>query len=132
MTVRTTCDTYDPYAIIKARYLINLLSRSVPLQQASNILRDNMACEVIKIGSLVRKKDRFVRRRQRLLGPNGTTIQALKLLTDSYILVQGNSVSIIGLDKNLKILRRIVEDCFKNIHPICHIKTLMIKRELFK
>ena len=132
MTVKTTKDTWDPYIIMKARDLIKLLSRSVPYQQALHVLEDGVECDVIKIRGIVNNRDRFIKRRQRLIGPKGMTLKALELLTDCYILVQGSTVCTMGNYKQLKIVRRIIIDCMKNIHPIYHIKELMIKRELMK
>lgn len=80
MSVRTTRKTYDPYIILKARDMIKLLARGVAMGQAAKILDDAVACDIIKIGNIVRNKERFVKRRQRIIGPDGSTLKVSLIL----------------------------------------------------
>eukprot|EP01053_Blabericola_migrator_P004289 Blabericola_migrator_1__4288@NODE_2316_length_2947_cov_117_596528_g1452_i0_p2_GENE_NODE_2316_length_2947_cov_117_596528_g1452_i0NODE_2316_length_2947_cov_117_596528_g1452_i0_p2_ORF_typecomplete_len237_score49_91KH_8/PF17903_1/4_7e31KH_1/PF00013_29/8_3e03KH_1/PF00013_29/0_012_NODE_2316_length_2947_cov_117_596528_g1452_i064774 len=132
MTVATTNKTRDPFKILKGRDMLKLISRSVPLHQAKRVLETDVCCEVIRIGGMVRDKERFARRRQRLVGPAGSTLKVIELLTDTYVCISGQTVSVIGSWKGIKQVRKIVLDCMNNIHPIYQLKTLMVKEELQK
>jgi hypothetical protein len=73
-------------------------------------MQDDMQCDIIKIGGIVRNKEKMTKRRQRLIGPDGATLKALELLTECYIMVQGNTVSAMGPWKGLK-QARLMQPC---------------------
>ena len=112
--------------------MVKLLTRNVPLTQSQKVLEDETNCDIIKIGGMVHPKERFMKRRQRLVGPNGSTLKAIEILTNCFVLVQGQTISVMGTIKDIKKVRCIIEDCFKNIYSIYHIKELTIRRELEK
>ncbi|KAI5180892.1 ribosomal RNA assembly protein [Nematocida sp. AWRm80] len=132
LTLSTTTHTRDPYAIIQGRDMLKLVSRGVPLDKAIRVFEEGISSDIIQINQYTRNKTIFVKRRERLIGPNGNTLKSLELLTDTFILPYGNTVSAIGTYNALKEVRRVVIKCMENIHPIYEIKRLMIKRELEK
>ena len=58
------------------------------LQRPVRILEGGLARDIIKVGNIIRNKDRFVKCLQHILEPGGSTLKAIELLTQCYILVQ--------------------------------------------
>lgn len=132
MAVSTTRQTWDPFAVVNARDFIKLLARNVPVAQAARIFEDGMTCDIIRIGVNVKNTKRFVKRRDRLIGPQGQTLKALEILTKCYVLVQGKTVAVMGPHKGCEEVRKVVEGCMRNIHPVYRLKQLLVRRELSK
>lgn len=131
VTTTTTKKTYDPFIIIKGRDVLKLMSRGIALEQAKRVFQDDITTEIIKLSSYC-SREAFINRRQRLIGQDGATLKAIELLSDSYILIQGKTASIIGTYHGIKEATNIIIDCMKNIHPIYNINRLMVKKELEK
>ncbi|KAL3313585.1 hypothetical protein Ciccas_007811 [Cichlidogyrus casuarinus] len=129
MTVRTTPKTYDPFIIIKARDMIKMLARSVPLEKAMTLLENDMFGEIIDIK--LTNKEKFIKRRNRLIGEDGDTLKAIELATGCFVLVQGKTVSAIGDYRGVHTVHGIVSDCmYNNIHPVNSLKRAIIIKKL--
>lgn len=130
MSVATTDRTRDPYVIIKANDLIQLLSKGVPLEQAVLVLEDDIFGEVIPVKMLCSNEKTFERRKNRLDNPK--ILKAVELLTKCKLFISGKVVSIIGNYRGLNEAKAIVIACFENTHPAYEIKKSIIKHKLEK
>ncbi|OIR57548.1 MAG: rRNA processing protein Mis3 [Amphiamblys sp. WSBS2006] len=132
MVVKTTENTEDPCAVLLARDMITLLSRAVPVKEAKKVFDEGVASEIIQIKNLADTKEKFVKRRQRLIGGCQKTIKAIRKLTGCYVKVEGGTVAVVGTFGGIKEVRTIVVGCMKSKHPVDTIKETMIRRELSK
>eukprot|EP00817_Percolomonadidae_sp_ATCC50343_P005768 CAMPEP_0117425908 /NCGR_PEP_ID=MMETSP0758-20121206/6124_1 /TAXON_ID=63605 /ORGANISM="Percolomonas cosmopolitus, Strain AE-1 (ATCC 50343)" /LENGTH=357 /DNA_ID=CAMNT_0005210751 /DNA_START=11 /DNA_END=1080 /DNA_ORIENTATION=- len=131
MTISTTANTYDPYIIIRGRDFCRFVARGVPVDIAKMLFEDDTLYEIIPIRKFIQNQDRFIRRRQRLLGPKGETLRSIEILTKTNLVIMGKTVAIMAkTERAINKATEIIVDCMKNIHPLHHIKHLMIRREL--
>lgn len=130
MRVSTTDKTRDPYIIIKAYEMIQLLGRGVTLENAVKVLEDGMASEILQARMLCSTEKVFERRRLRLFNPK--ILKSIELITKTHVLVSNKTVCIVGEYRGVHEAKNIIVKCFENVHPAFELKKLIIKKKLMK
>lgn len=130
MKVSTTDKTRDPYIIIKANEMIQLLGRGVLLENAIKILEDGIASEIIPARLLCSTEKTFERRRERISNPK--VLKSIELITKTHVLISNKTVCIVGEYRGVYEAKNIIIKGFENIHPAFELKKLIIKRKLGK
>lgn len=128
MRVFTTNKTRDPYVIVKASEMIQLLGRGVSLENAVRILEDGVACEILPTKILCANEKVFEGRKHRLANPK--ILKSLELITKTHVLVSNKTVCIVGEYRGVYEAKDVVIKCFENVHPAFELKRLIIKKKL--
>mmetsp|Transcript_52419 Transcript_52419/g.137247 ORF Transcript_52419/g.137247 Transcript_52419/m.137247 type:complete len:271 (+) Transcript_52419:2440-3252(+) len=129
--ISNSLNTKDPFVIIKARDFVKLIARSVPVRQAAKIFDDQIFCDIIKISRSNCNKFNFLKKRKNLIGKKGIVVKIIEVITQCYLIIQGNTVSCMGQHLGIKYVRNIVENSTFKIHPILYIKMLIMKQKLY-
>ncbi|KAF9764382.1 KRR1 small subunit processome component like protein [Nosema granulosis] len=128
--VSTNKKTRDPFIFIKGCEFIKLVCKCVEVEIAMKVLGDDYCGELIDIRKMVKSEKVFEKRRDRLIGKDSVTLNALKVLTDCYILVAGKVVAVVGSYEGLTTAKHVITGCMNNIHPVFEIKKMIIKKKL--
>lgn len=100
----------DPFVAMRASEIVKAIGRGFTPEHAFSLLRDDFYFNLIDITDYVGKKPNHVRRiRARLIGTEGKTRKLIEDLSESYLAVYGNTVSIIGDGWGTDIARRAVD-----------------------
>lgn len=128
LKVSTTQQTRDPFIILKAYELIQLLGKSFLLEHAIKVLEDGYTSEIIPVHMLCASQSIFERRRGRITNPK--VLKSLELITKCNIIISNKSASILGTYKGVNQAKKVIIACFENIHPAFELKRLIIKNKL--
>ena len=86
--------------IFEAEIVLSAIERSFPINAALLLLDENYMLEDIPIKKITRKNPKLVK--SRIIGTKGKTLKLLSELSNCYIALHNNTVSIIGLNDKVK------------------------------
>jgi ribosomal RNA assembly protein len=101
--LESTEDSEDPLAIWKARDIIQAIGRGFSPQRAFALLDDDVYLRVIDLEEFGTTPNQIRRLKGRVIGQGGKTRRTIEELSDTYVAIMGNTISIIGEVENQQV-----------------------------
>lgn len=103
----------DALDIYTATDIVKAIGRGFNPEIAMLLLKQDYILEIIEIKDYAKSKKSAVRLKGRVIGVEGRARTNIEHLTETYIVVFGKTISIIGNVENVKIAKRAVESLLK-------------------
>lgn len=94
------------FKVWKAKDFIKAIGRGFTLSEAKKVLEKGYSLEIIYLKNYLSSRRSIRRIKGRIIGENGKTKKLMERLTGCSISIYGNTVSIIGKQKNLSVTKR--------------------------
>lgn len=127
--LRTTSKTRDPFTIIECRDFISLVLRGISIKEALKIFKNENTHLIFNLKNVVKDKKVLINRRNRLIGPNESILNGLRMLTNCFIQVEKKSVCVIGEYQQVLVVEEFIRQSMNNYHPVHLLKQLIAKNE---
>ncbi|MFX1566594.1 MAG: KH domain-containing protein [Promethearchaeota archaeon] len=95
--------TEDPLSVWKARDIVQAIGRGFSPQHAMSLLDDDVYLRIINLDDYANTPNQIRRLKGRVIGQGGKTRKNIEDLTETYVTVMGNTISIIGEIENQQI-----------------------------
>ncbi len=99
----------DPIRVMQMHDVVLAVGRGFNPQIARLLLKTDYVLEMLDVEEYSRSKKKSTRLKGRVIGEEGKARRIIEELTETYISVFGNTVSIIGQAYNVSICRRAIE-----------------------
>lgn len=103
VVVESTEDTTDPLAAWKARDIAQAIGRGFSPERAFSLLDDDIYLRLINLEEFGSTPNQIRRLKGRVIGQGGKTRRNIEELTDTYLSIMGNTISVIGEVENQQV-----------------------------
>lgn len=101
--LEATDDCEDPLAVWKARDIVRAIGRGFSPQRAFSLLDDDIYLRIINLEEFGNTPNQIRRLKGRVIGQGGKTRRNIEELTDTYVAIMGNTISVIGEADNQQV-----------------------------